>query len=291
MNSIDACLVRPVVVAALLMATDVAFAAPDEVTSQCLAAYEDGQRYRKAGAFVQAKDAFAFCGGEVCPRALHGDCQQWLSEVEVATPTSVFRVVTVDGRELRGVELTVDGGSTTRLDGRAQAFDPGEHHLRFQLDGYQPLERNFTFSEGEKLVAREIVLEAVHTAPASVEGQRDPGFVSVDEGTSKSLVPVWIGVGIGAIGVAGFSYFALEARAGDRALGSCYPNCAVSEVDRVKQEYLLAHISLGVGVAGLVGAAAWLLFGPDEEAAPNAVRLTDDLELYAGPTTHLVGRF
>lgn len=262
------------------------FAAPDGVKAQCLEAYAEGQRARKRGAFSEAHEALTFCGGASCPQALHADCLRWLDEVEAATPTSVFRVVDATGRQLQGVRVSVNGGAKQRLNGRALTLDPGKHALVFEREGYRSLKRSFTFSEGEKLVVREVQLERTQDAATAV-GTNSPSFPA--EG-SPSLTPAWVSAGVSAAGFAGFAYFALSARSDDRALEQCIPNCSVPRVDEVERQYLWANISLGVGVAGLLGAAAWVLFSPGQSDNQGETTAAD-LRVYLGPTTRIVGRF
>lgn len=286
-------LVGVVVISSMTLDAGALRAAPEVTKAQCLSAYEDGQRARRSGAFQQATAAFALCGGPSCPQALHADCQRWLDDVEVATPTSVFRVSSTRGDELHGVSISVDGGAAQKLEGRALAFDPGEHSIRFESPDHRPLERQFTFTEGEKLVVREVELEALQEPADDPPAARaEPVDGTAHEGSSSSSgLPVWIGAGVGAAGLVGFSYFALTARADDRALAECTPNCSTAQVEQVERGYQRAHVSLAIGAAGVVGAAVWLLFGSDDEPASRATVSVNDLELYLGPTTWLTGRF
>src|SRR5690606_19885969 len=94
----------------------------DGETARCLDAYAEGQRAQKRGTLTKAQEAFAFCGGPMCPQALHADCLRWLDEVATAIPTSVFKVLDTSGNELQGVQLRVDDGPKQNLDGRAFSF-------------------------------------------------------------------------------------------------------------------------------------------------------------------------
>lgn len=267
-------------------------AAPEGVNAQCLESYAEGQRARKRGAFSAAHEAFTFCGGASCPQALHADCLRWLDEVEAATPTSVFRVVDASGQQLQGVRVSVNGGAKQRLNGRALTLDPGKHTLVFERNGYRPLTRSFTFSEGEKLVVREVQLkrtdDAVTPAATVVARSNDSPPFPIERSTS--LTPAWIGAGIGAAGFAGFAYFGLSARSDDRALDQCTPNCSEQRVEEVEQQYLWANVSLGVGAVGILGALAWVLFSPEQPGTSEQTTIAD-VRVYLGPTTRIVGRF
>jgi hypothetical protein len=256
----------------------------------------------------EAKRAFVLCGGAACPSALHGDCQRWLDEVETAIPTVVFQVVNPAGERLSGARVRIDDGPARELDGRALAIDPGEHELTFELDGHQRLQQRFAFTEGEKLVAAKVTLvpkgKAHESIPVAAEPvpSGDPGAAERREARSSapsppaehsdgaSSLPIWIGAGIGALGVAGFSYFGLSARSDDEALGNCYPACPVERVDEVERGYRNAHISLGVGAVGVLVAVAWWVLSSGDSDAANAAS-GSALSLSSGTTPGLVGRF
>jgi hypothetical protein len=268
-------------------------AAEQDRTGQCLDAYAGGQRSRKARALRAAKSAFAYCASDSCPAALHADCGRWFDEVEAALPTSLFRVSTSAGAPLDGVDIRIDGGTKQELDGQAVAVDPGPHVIVFSRAGYRELERRFTFSESEKLTQNAIVLEPLSLPQASPVNGR---LVAQKTGAPADeprvgLLPSWIGAGIGAAGFVSFAYFGTAARAGDRALDGCSPNCDAERVERVKREYLVANVSAGIGAAGLLAAAAWLIFRPRATPSPASGGAEEALALQLGPVSTLTGRF
>lgn len=270
-------------------------------TEQCLHAYTNGQRARKSGELSKARELLALCGGASCPTALHGDCQRWLSEAELATPTSVFRVLSSTGKELQDVQLSIDGARPVVLDGRAVPFDPGEHWLEFRAPGFQPLRRQHTFVEGEKLIIHSIELQPLESNPngdsTTRQGSAHETALQVDSdpdpqsttGLSSNL-PIWVGVGTAAMGAGGFTYFGMEARADEKALSSCSPNCTNERVEGVEREYLFANISLGVGVVGLLGAAAWFVFTPSQASSNDATAAGWELRVNSNSAT-IFGRF
>lgn len=277
------------VVLATCLFVHAAGAVPPPSKTDCLAAYSDGQRARKSGEFAKAHELFAFCGGAECPAALHGDCQRWLGDVEAATPTSVFQVLSSGGEELSNVRLQV-GGNTHVLDGRAIAFDAGEHELRFFAEGHETLTQRITFAEGEKLTFRKVQLEAsaaAKDAPVAQPAAHEPNvFADVPSADDQpSYWPVWVGAGLGAAGLAGFSYFGLRARGADKNLSMCTPNCSPARVEQIERDYLFANVSLGVGVVGVLGAVSWLVFGASERKTSSDAR---SLELKVGTQSALV---
>lgn len=253
---------------------------------QCVNAYEQGQRQRKAGQLAAARNTFVLCASDACPSALHADCSRWLDEVETATPSAVFRVIDDAGNELDDVALRIDGGNAMLLNGRAVSFDPGPHLLQFSRAGFAPAEKSVTFAEAEKLSRQTVTLvRTPATQPATVA---PPVFETAPKqeapppqvASEPVWWPLWLGVGVGAAGLASFGYFGLSARADDRKLESCTPNCSSADADSVRQQYLIANISLGVGAAGLLTAAAWALFGLSSDEPPGTV---GKVKLTVGP--------
>jgi hypothetical protein len=262
----------------------------DDAKAQCIDAYENGQRSRKAGSLMQAKSEFTYCSSDACPQGMHEDCAKWLSEVSAAIPTGVFHVTDGDGKELAGVRVSVDGGDAELLSGRAFALDPGEHELTFECDGYRTLTERVTLAAGERL-APEFVLEPLPSKPdefavaktSPADGAAPPAR------EQRNLVPTLVGLGVGVVGTASFITFGLMARAGDRSLGSCIPDCSAERVDAVRQDYLLSNVSLGIAGAGFLGAGLSLLLLEPAPASTPASRAS--VRLRVGPVSYLTGEF
>jgi hypothetical protein len=88
-------------------------------------------------------------------------------------------------------------------------------------------------------------------------------------------------IGIGVVGLAGFTWLGLSARSREHDLESCAPACRNGAVDSVRKRYLLSNVSLGVGVVAL-GSATWLLLSGRAEK-PAAQSGENGLFLSAGP--------
>jgi len=263
-----------------------------ESTKQCLGAYEAGQRLRQAGDLVTAASELRVCGGPACPVRMQSDCQRWLDDVERSMPTVVFRVRDARGDQLPNVTVSIDGGNPRRLDGRALVMNPGEHRMVFEHPGYQSLETPVFVTEGEKLEPREVTLEPlVSLEPAdpfpldSTAGTSDAARTR-DEGSSVSPWPLALGA-VGLVGGAGFVYFGVRAKSGETDLEQCSPGCSQAHVDGVKSDYLWSNVSLGVGLAGLVGAGLWLLL----DESPQQTSGTPRHSVQLGRTPSWVVRF
>jgi len=262
-------------------------------TKQCLGAYEAGQRLRQAGDLVNAAGELRVCGGPACPVRMQGDCQRWLDDVERSTPTVIFRVRDARGEQLANVTVSVDGAAPRRLDGRALLMNPGEHRVVFEHPGHQILETPVFVTEGEKLEPRDVTLESLvrldhddALLPAGALVGESDGVRAADPGPAISPWPLALGA-IGVVGGAGFVYFGVRAKSGETDLERCSPDCSPAHVDDVKRDYVWSNVSLGVGLAGLVGAGLWLLL--DEPSAQAGATPRHGVQL--GRTASWVTRF
>jgi hypothetical protein len=291
-------------------------AAADDGLSQCMSSYEAGQRLRREGDLVGAASELLVCGGPACPVRMQGDCQRWLDDVERSTPAVVFRVRDGGGAWLADVTASIDGAAPRRLDGRAIAMNPGEHVVVFEREGYRPLRTPVIVAEGEKLERRVITLDAVVAsdpsytpAPASggatgtvqrlqpgVDPQRERAAGTGEDPVSagpESSIP-WGPVALGAVAVAGgvgFAYFGMHAQSGEADLEQCTPNCSQARVDDVKEDFLRSNVSLGIGIAGIVGAGLWLILDRPSSADAGPQTRAARSTFGFGPTPYWVARF
>ena len=75
---------------------------------------------------------------------------------------------------------------------------------------------------------------------------------------------------VGGLGAVGFAYFGLSARSADVGLDACSPNCEPAKVDAIKRDYVLANVSLGVGLAGALTASLLWVTSPGAERPARA---------------------
>ena len=294
-------------------------AAADDGVNQCMSSYEAGQRLRREGDLVGAAAELLVCGGPACPVRMQGDCQRWLDDVERSTPAVVFRVRDANGAWLANVTASIDGAAPRRLDGRAIAMNPGDHVVVFQREGYRPLRTPVIVAEGEKLERRVITLDTQVasdlddiSAPlsagqvASARRWQDGGDMqpegSVGAGADAPSVgadgsSLWGPLAFGAVAVAGgigFAYFGVHAQSGEADLEQCTPNCSQARVDDVKDDFLRSNVSLGIGIAGIVGAGLWLLLDRPSPADSGAHARQGQVARSTfgfGPTPYWVARF
>jgi hypothetical protein len=228
---------------ALALALSTARSVSADATSQvCIHAAEEGQRLRAARKIVGAREQLIACARDVCPAMVRKDCAQWLSEDEVTMPTVVLGARTERGEDVVDVRVSIDGAPVAeRLSGASVPVDPGPHVLRFEAAGYPPVQQQIVVREGEK---SRLVIASLPPRP---KGPIPAGF--------------WVFGGLGVAGGAGFAVLALLGEGDLNNLRStCAPNCTPSSVDSARVKFILANVSLGVGIASAAVAAGILIW-------------------------------
>ncbi|WP_156041012.1 hypothetical protein [Chondromyces apiculatus] len=229
----------------------------------CATAYEETQSLRSDGKLQAARDKAVLCAADACPAVVRGDCTRWLQEIEDSQPTVVFHVTAPDGRETADVRLQIDGKLThERLDGTALPIDPGEHLLRFEIPGADPIEQRHVIREGEKLRAISVSF-APEPPPSTASG---PSSALPDDTTASRGTPglVWVlgGIGIASLGV-GATFGILGITQKSDLEDTCAPRCNDTDVSAVRTKLLAADIGVGVGVVSLgVATVLFLTSGP-----------------------------
>ena len=233
-----------------------------QAVEQTEAMRAEGQ-YRKARA-VLLECVNAQCGGDVRRR-----CAATLQKLDSVTPSIVVRAEDPAGNDVQDVSVSLgDELLVTSLDGMAIPVDPGEHRFVFTRPGHDAVVQTLTIAQGEKFRAIDVLIGSTPNLalpPVSTTTTAGAGGIS-----SERLVASGTLIGVGVIGVGSYAYLGLRARSGEEALSRCRPNCSRGRVDSVERRYLLANVSLGVGVLAL-GAATYLLLsgGSDDAVAED----------------------
>lgn len=249
----------------------------------CVEAAEAGQRLRKEGHLVSARDRLLVCASRECPDVVSQDCTGWLGEVQRSLGSVIVKARSVAGEPLSDVTVFLDG---TELAERAPTaaidVDPGPHVFRCERTGFAPAERQAQLSEGER--GHEVDCALAPTAQIlrreAVGSRADPRVFEALPPKPPETAPlpwvVWPLGGIALAGGASFAYFGLTGLADEntlRAKGGCAPYCTSTDLEPVRTKFVIADISLGVGVAALaVAAVVVLLHAGRSPTVPTAVK-------------------
>ena len=248
---------------AVLLATEAAAAQPE---SECVSAYEEGQRARNAQDLTGAREQFRRCAKSDCPPVAQSDCGEWLREVEKQIPTLILSARWSSGADIvRARVLLDDKVVSERLDGRPLAVNPGEHTLRLEVEG-QSSEQRVVANQGEHdRVVRFTLTALTRPPPKRVASPPEPS-------SGPGPLPFALG-GVAVLALGGFSYFAIKGRSDVSTLReSCAPYCSQASLDHAKRELLVADILLGTAVVS-AGAATYLFLNaePRREGAVVSV--------------------
>jgi hypothetical protein len=234
-----------------------ALAAAD--AKQCVQQNNDGAELRGKHQMLAARDAYRACVAETeCPAIIRSECDAALNDIRTSIPTLLVAVLDDDGHDLPGATLVLDGHPVP-IDGSALEVDPGEHELTASRGSWvSHLQVMAIENDANRRVG--IVLRAPE--PARQVAARSPVPAA-----RRSNVPAFVLSGFAAVGATSFGYFALTGHSDLKRLNQCKPYCDAPDVNRVRGEYLIADVSLGVSVLALVGAGYWLLSPPHETSS------------------------
>lgn len=244
----------------IVTATTVAMAAPTK--DQCFASYEQGQTLRSKGALGAARTEFEVCAQAACPDLTRNDCAKWLGEVDASVPTLTLVVTDRAGRDVIDVRVAIDGRVVVeRLDGKAIAVDPGPHKLQLSRPGEASIQLDIVVREGEK--NRRVAARF--------------GGGSGSSGGIEAVSPAaWV---LGGVGVLGLGLFGVLGGIGlaekSDAEKTCGDQCSDDIVDPIRTKFIIADVSLTVGLLSLAaGVTVGIItgLGIDQPSAALFVR-------------------
>jgi len=224
---------------------------------------------------VAARATLLACAREGCPPVLREACTRMFTEIEQILPSVIVRARDRRGRDVIGVRVLVDGTTLLEsLTGRAVPLDPGPHRIRYVVAGASPVEEEVLIAEGD----RQRSLLVTFRVPLQSDGSAEPEASALpapdaSDTRSPSTAPIWIAAGVGAIGLATFTFLHLSAWGDYHELEeTCGPTgCDPEEVDAVRTKLIVADVSLGVGVTAIgVGVVLALLRFRSSSDRPTA---------------------
>lgn len=187
----------------------------DEPTKQdCIAANESAQALRQAGKLRDAQSKLSVCIASSCPGPVRDDCGQRLEDLQRAIPAVVFDIKDAAGRDLLGVQVSIDGNAPAAAGVTAVPLDPGPHTFRFEYAGLL-VDRSLVLREGERDRRVSVVIgnpvPTAATAPPAQESKAAPVEAPAPQGDQVSAtgsgdtqrLAGWItgGAGVAAMGV------------------------------------------------------------------------------------------
>lgn len=231
----------------------------------CVEAHSHGQAERNAGRLQSAKKDFVSCASSGCPSEIQSECITFLAEVEQYQASVVFAAVDVDGHDASNVKVKVDDQLVLeKLSGLGTPLDPGSHDVVYTWpDGFEQ-KQTVVVAQGEK--NRRIELRR---APKPAAAPTGPTVPTSSSERPPTLAYVLGGVGVLALG--SFAGFAISGKSAQSEMDGCKPSCTQAQVDKMRLRYLIADISLGVGVVAL-GAGGYLYFSAAREPGGSAWR-------------------
>jgi hypothetical protein len=200
--------------------------------------------FRAQNKLIASRERFQTCAASDCPPIIRKDCLEFGAAVEQNLPTLRLQARDPQGRPVEGVDVDLDG-VRLRADLVQQliAVDPGDHLFRFRA----PDETTVSVSVRAKTGEKERIVVAEFPNP---ERRKTDPWPTVTYALA----------GVGGLGIASFVGFGLAGKSLEHELDDCAPNCTNHRTaDRMHTRYLIADISLGVGMLSL-GAAAYLFF-------------------------------
>jgi hypothetical protein len=271
--------------AALTLVSFCQVASAQPSKAECVAAHEQGQRLWKADRLVQAVELLARCASDTCPPLVASECGAFLVAAISELPSVIVQAASSDGRLLELREVFID---QTPIQGSGpKTLDPGEHTASVvTTDGLRASTR-FIVRRGER--DRRVVLEvALPPAPAAAASSPvtpapapAPGTVPaapLREGGTR-LAPnaapyAWGLAALSAVAIGTFAVYGLSGRAKERDLQrTCAPFCDSGSVDSMHRDYVVADVSLGVGLVA-AGLSLWVFhaFRAPASRQPAALR-------------------
>lgn len=227
----------------------------------CAAAAEAGQRLVKDHKLTAAREKLLVCSSTDCPEIISKDCTQWLGEVERNVASVVIRARDEQGQPVGDVRVSLDGAVLTEHSSDAPIeTDPGTHVVRFEHDGFEPVEQSVPIAEGKRGQELAVVMHPAKpvggsTPPAETKSSNAALLVSAITLTGVGLVGMGLFAGFGAAGLAQQNDM--------KKPGGCAPNCTgTPELASLDTKFTVANVSLVGGLVGLgVGIALFVVWG------------------------------
>lgn len=244
-----------IAVALSLIALPALAAPPPNAKQQCIAAHEEALKLKGDKKPHAAHDKFVACARAECPVVVRKECSEQLEQVQAAAPTIALEALDDKGNSDTQVKVTLDGQVVAeKLTGAAFDVEPGEHRIVFERasDG-KKIEQKLLIVEGEK--NRKVLADYQLLVP-----KPPPPPPPIEAPPKKVPILAFVAGGVAALGFGSFAVFSIKGKGTEDDLAkTCAPTCAAKDVSPVKRDYVIADVSLGVGIFALAAAVVMAL--------------------------------
>jgi hypothetical protein len=266
----------------------------EEGTRDCSAVYGAGREAEASGDLHTASEFYQSCGVASCGNPVRHICEAMALRLALDAPSVIPLAKDAAGEPLVEAQVTMDGKLlSARLDGHAVSVEPGLHEFVFSTGSEELGRTRVVIAQGQR--NRELWMSvpasepqqpraskaqpSLHIAQArsqetSVSATSAASAASAVDHSHFTIAPYLLG---GTALLAGGAYALLSswARKDNEKLTRCSPSCPSESVQHIRNLYLAADISLGVGIAAAVGSVASILLsssGSDDKPAPQSNR-------------------
>jgi len=259
---------------------------------------------------LEARQLYLQCARRSCGAFLLSECTTRHARLDSDIPSVVPVATEESGAPRADVEVTLDGEPfVARLDGHSLQVNPGLHEFVFRTDDGVAVSEKVMILQGDRnrRIAASIPSKESQ-GTSSVSPVARPSAASAHEDRSeppephlvrpaKSAQPPprktapsadghavsWALGGVSVLGAGGFVLLSAWGKKDNDLLQQCAPSCQQASVDRVKQRYLAADVSLGVGAAALSGAL--LIYALSGSHSERPARSASAYSMDVHPTT------
>ncbi|MBX3233082.1 MAG: hypothetical protein KIT84_13005 [Labilithrix sp.] len=243
-----------------------AYGAPPSAKQACIAAHEEALTLKSEKKPHAAKEKFVACARAECPVVVRKECGEQIDQMSAAAPTVALEALDDKGNSDTQVKVTLDGIVVAdKLTGSAIDVEPGEHLFVFERGDGKKIEQKLLVVEGEK--NRKVVADYQTLLP-----KPPPVTPPPPPPPKKMPILAYVAGGVALAAVGSFAFFSISGKSKEDDLAtSCSPNCGDGDVASVRRSYVIADVSLGVGIfataAALVLALPALTSGGGKTAA------------------------
>jgi hypothetical protein len=265
----------------------------------CVAAFKSAQQKEQQSRLRDAREQFQVCAQRTCSSLLRQECATRYLQLQYDIPSVVPIVTGDDGTPHVDVQVEMDGTLfVARLDGRALPVDPGVHEFSFSTDRGVFAREKIMVVQGQRNRTLSVSLRAPDAAPPRKEMAAPDVALERQAPTPDSRLRVPKATyALGAAGLVSLTAGALLTYWGRRdndALAGCSPNCSQDSVRHIRNLYVAADVSFGVGLAALT-TGYWVFARsrahPDEPPPERATVHLDVQPARAGAMAMVSGSF